>query len=599
MRRLFTALIILLVVLAAGMSALVLLINPNDFRDYMVRQVEARTGYRLTLSGELRWHVWPQLSILSGGMSLSAPGAAVPVVSAENMRLDVKLWPLLSHQLEIRQVMLKDAVVRLTTESEARKAASVPIAPAGSPEPETDSRWHFDLGRVEIVDSLLVFQRGDSPPINVRDINLTMESVGQRQVQAAFSSRINRDQRELSFAMKARLDMQAYPQQVAMNIASLDYQLQGAGVPPEGIRGQGSMQVNYQRQPESVTIGSFSLTANNSALVGSASAVLGAVPDYQLTLKSERLDVDTLLGLTQKADGDAGKADKTTAAPVISREQTTEPDQALRDFRARVAVAADKLIYRGVTVDQFNLQGDNQRGKLDVSDFSGRLGDGRFSLPTTLEIGRVPAIIVSPLLQNIEVSQVLHILGLPDSLSGRLSLQGSLSGDALSLAALISQWRGKGSVQIEQLRLPVLNIQQLIQQAVARNNVGVQGQDSYSRFTEIRHIGAQAVLNRGQLQLQDVSGESDILALTGSGQFDLPAQQCDINLDVKVMKGWAGDEQMVQMLQDTAIPFRLYGDINNLNYQLQVDQLVRKRLQDELKKRLGEWSERIQQPSKG
>lgn len=78
MRRVLTTLMILLVVLVAGLSALVLLVNPNDFRAYMVRQVEARSGYELKLDGPLRWHVWPQLSILSGRMSLTAPGAAQP-----------------------------------------------------------------------------------------------------------------------------------------------------------------------------------------------------------------------------------------------------------------------------------------------------------------------------------------------------------------------------------------------------------------------------------------------------------------------------------------------------------------------------------------
>lgn len=76
MRRFLTTLMILLVVLVAGLSALVLLVNPNDFRDYMVKQVAARSGYQLQLDGPLRWHVWPQLSILSGRMSLTAQARA-------------------------------------------------------------------------------------------------------------------------------------------------------------------------------------------------------------------------------------------------------------------------------------------------------------------------------------------------------------------------------------------------------------------------------------------------------------------------------------------------------------------------------------------
>ncbi len=119
MRRFLTTLMILLVVLVAGLSALVLLVNPNDFRDYMVKQVAARSGYQLQLDGPLRWHVWPQFSILSGRMSLTAQGASQPLVRADNMRLDVALLPLLSHQLSVKQVMLKGAVIQLTPQTEA------------------------------------------------------------------------------------------------------------------------------------------------------------------------------------------------------------------------------------------------------------------------------------------------------------------------------------------------------------------------------------------------------------------------------------------------------------------------------------------------
>jgi len=73
MRRVLTTLMILLVVLVAGLSALVLLVNPNDFRDYMVRQVESRSGYQLKLDEPLRWHVWPRLPVEHGGAGVTLP----------------------------------------------------------------------------------------------------------------------------------------------------------------------------------------------------------------------------------------------------------------------------------------------------------------------------------------------------------------------------------------------------------------------------------------------------------------------------------------------------------------------------------------------
>ncbi|MFO6426705.1 hypothetical protein ACLBOM_15425 [Escherichia coli] len=95
MRRFLTTLMILLVVLVAGLSALVLLVNPNDFRDYMVKQVAARSGYQLQLDGPLRWHVWPQLSILSGERPHRPGRKPAKPLRADNMRLDVALLPLL------------------------------------------------------------------------------------------------------------------------------------------------------------------------------------------------------------------------------------------------------------------------------------------------------------------------------------------------------------------------------------------------------------------------------------------------------------------------------------------------------------------------
>ncbi|MCE9909696.1 AsmA family protein, partial [Hafnia paralvei] len=178
MRRFLTTIVILLVVLAVGMTALVLLVNPNDFRSYMTKEVQQRTGYELQLDGSLRWHVWPRLSILSGRMSLTAPGAAQPVISAENMRLDVGLWPLLSHQLDVKQVMLKGAVIRLTPGSDAQKPENSPIAPSGSRELSSDVAWKLNIKKVQVRDSLLIWQQDKDDQINMRDINLSIDQDG-------------------------------------------------------------------------------------------------------------------------------------------------------------------------------------------------------------------------------------------------------------------------------------------------------------------------------------------------------------------------------------------------------------------------------------
>lgn len=594
MKRLFTALVILLVVLAAGMSALVVLINPNDFRGYMTRQVAARSGYQMKLDGDLRWHVWPQLSILSGGMSLSAPGAQAPIVSAENMRLDVKLWPLLSHRLEVKQVMLKGAVVRLTPESQPKKI-NQPIAPPGAAEPDIGSGWRFDIGRIEVADSLLIMQQENGEQLNLRDINLRMTRGGPNEAQLTLSTRINRDQRDLSLSGSSVLDMREFPQRISARVDRLDYQLQGAGLPASGITGTGSMQATYQRQPEKVTVSQFALSANQSQLSGTAAYTSGVVPDYTVDLRSAQLDLDTLLGLTQN-DDDTADADKASAVkPVISSDVSPQlANSGLRNFTAHFALRADTLIYRGVKMNQFSVSGANQRGKVTVAELSGQVGEGHFSLPGTLDIDASPAINVQPELENVELTDLMRVLTLPETLSGTFTMQGKFSGDSLTVPAMLSKWQGNAALQASRLRLYGLNIPRMIQQAVERNSNGVQGQSGDEHYTEMQQITGQARLNAGKLRMYNLDGRSQILAVGGEGLLDLPAQSCDINLSVQVIDGWQGDDRVVELLKNTRIPFRLYGPFDNLNYQLPVDQMLRKRLQDELKQQINDWSKKNQ-----
>lgn len=600
MRRLLTTLAILLVVVVAGMSALVLLVNPNDFRGYMVKKVEQKSGYQLTLEGDLRWHIWPQLSILAGRMTLTAPGAKAPVVSAENMRLDVKLLPLLSHQLFVKQVMLKNAVILLTPDSEEHSQMDAPIAPAGTGTDAADAAWKFDIDNLRVVDSLLIWQRADNEQINVRDINLTLQQTQTRQAQLELSSRVNRDQRDLTFSMAADVDLQQFPRQIGAKVTQFNYQLAGADIPNGGIQGEGNAQVVYQQTPAQIAVSQLSVSANNSQLTGDISATLGAVPGYVVNLNSANLDLDALSGWQSSTN--TAEQPAVTSAPVIAsqvddRQQNLE---ALRDFNAQLNLQAAQLTYRGMNVTQLAVVADNQRGLLTLHKLAGQLAGGDFSLPGSLDArGNKPVISVQPALNQVELGTVLKAFDMPQMLTGKFSMKGDLTGDRLSSQSFERRWRGTAQLAMQDAQLHGLNIQQLIQQAVARNDNSVRGQDSYQRYTEVKNVSAQASLNQGTIKLSGLTADSPLLALTGAGSIDMPGKQCDMALNVRVTGGWQGRGELIEQLQKTPIPLRVYGPWQQLNYQLQVDQVLRKTLQDRAKDVLNKWAEKNKDSREG
>jgi len=600
MRRLLTTLVILLVVLVAGMSALVLLVNPNDFRAYMVTKVEQKSGYHLTLDGELRWHIWPQLSILAGRMTLTAPGAKAPVVSADNMRLDVKLLPLLSHQLFVKQVMLKNAVIRLTPESEEQNQPNAPIAPAGETEETLDTPWKFDIDNLRIVDSLLIWQRANNEQINVRDINLVLQQNANRHAQMELSSRVNRDQRDLTFSMAADIDLQQYPRHIAATVTQFNYQLEGADILGGGIKGDGSAQVAYQQTPQQIALSQLILSANDSQFSGSGSVRFGEVPVYAMNLTSTALNLDALSGW-QSSSG-TQQAVSVTAAPVIAN-QAEDPQQnleVLRDFTAQLNLNVDQLTYRGMNIAHLALQADNQQGLLTVHTLSGQLAGGDFALPGSLDArGGRPVIAVQPVLKLVELGAVLKAFEMPQVLTGKFSMQGDLTGDRLTSQSFEHRWKGSAQLAMQDAQLHGLNIQQLIQQAVARNDSSVRGQDNYQRFTEVKQLSAKANLSGGTVNISELSADSPLLNLSGGGTVNMPGKQCDMVLNVRVTGGWQGRGELIEQLQKTPIPLRVYGPWQQLNYQLQVDQVLRKTLQNRAKDALNKWADKNKDSREG
>lgn len=600
MRRFLTTLMILLVVLVAGFSALVLLVNPNDFRAYMVKQVAARSGYQLQLDGPLRWHVWPQLSILSGRMMLTAEGASEPLIRADNMRLDVALWPLLSHQLSVKQVMLKGAVIQLTPQTEAVRGEDAPVAPKDNTLPDLaeDRGWSFDIARLRVADSVLVFQHEDDEQVTVRDIRLDMEQDNQHRGTFDFSGRVNRDQRDLALSFNGTVDASDYPHNLSANIQQLSWQLQGADLPAQGIKGQGQLQAQWLEEKKQLAFSQIHLTANDSSLAGQVHVSLLDKPEWIVDLKFGQLNLDNLLvqreaATTTNGEAQQGQSQPTLARPVIASQVDAVSYQGLKGFSADIALQADKVLWRKMAFDNVSAKIDNQFGLLNVAQLQGKSDGGLVSLPGTLDARKgQPRAVFHPRLDGVEIGTILKAFDYPIALTGKLSLAGDFSGSDIDAQAFRHSWQGQAHVEMNDTRMEGMNFQQMIQQAVERSGGDVKAQQNLDNVTRLDRFVTDMTLDNGEVTLDNMAGESSMLALTGKGTLDLVKQNCDTLFNIRVLGGWDGESKLINFLKATPVPLRVYGQWQALNYNLQVDQLLRKHLQDEAKRRLNDWADR-------
>jgi len=598
MRRILTTLMILLAVVVAGLTALVLLVNPNDFRAYMVKEVADRSGYQLELDGPLRWHVWPQLSILSGRMTLTAPGAAEPVIRADNMRLDVALMPLISHQLQVKQVMLKGAVIQLTSKTEAVRSQNAPVVPHDNtlPQVSEDRGWSYDVRQLQIADSVLFFQHEDGEQVTVRDIHLQMEQDEHHHATLDFSGRINRDQRDLALSLSAQVQGGDYPHSLKAEISQLNWQLRGAELPAAGISGQGSLQASWFEDAKKLSFDKLNLSANGSAITGNASVVLGEQPDWTLNLQASTLNLDSLLThaspATDNGANQQGQSQTRQLRPVIANSDIQQDYNALRAFNARMTLTADQLQWRGMNFTQVKSDISNQQGLLTINQLQGNLDGGNLSLPGSLDArSDTPQASFQPKLDNIEISSILKAFNYSLNLTGKLTLSGDFSGEKIDADDFRRNWQGQAQIQMTDTRTEGLNFQQLVQQAVERST-NVQAQENYDNATRLDSVSSELELDNGLVTLRRMQGQSELMALTGQGELNLLKEDCDMRFNVRVLGGWKGESKLIDRLKQTAIPLRIYGNWQTLSYSLQVDQILRKQLQDEARKRLNDWADR-------
>jgi AsmA protein len=111
-----TALVFLLIVIFA-VAALILLIDPNDYREQITAKASESLAQDLRINGEMSWSFWPSLALQLDQVELDNPDnfERRNMLSADEISVSLELAPLLSREFVIKRVDLRNADVTIVT----------------------------------------------------------------------------------------------------------------------------------------------------------------------------------------------------------------------------------------------------------------------------------------------------------------------------------------------------------------------------------------------------------------------------------------------------------------------------------------------------
>ncbi|MEF1174616.1 AsmA family protein, partial [Vibrio sinaloensis] len=123
MKKLFLFVAIPIIAILGAILALVLLVNPNQFKPMIIEQAKAQTGLELVIDGDISWQFFPSIGLELGQTELRNPQgfSKLNMFKVDSVVIDVSVTPLFNKKLEIGNVVLDGAQVSLETLKDGRK----------------------------------------------------------------------------------------------------------------------------------------------------------------------------------------------------------------------------------------------------------------------------------------------------------------------------------------------------------------------------------------------------------------------------------------------------------------------------------------------
>jgi AsmA protein len=578
-----------------GLVLVVVFVDPNDYRDDIEKLVEEKTGRELTLSGDLKLSVFPWIALQSGPASLGEHQGfgPEPFVSIRDARVGVRLLPLLSGKVEVGNVRLDGARIRLITDENGRNnwadlgesEGEEPPAPTASGATEVPT-----VASLEISDAAVVMEdRQQKSRREVRDFNLKTGRLASGEPFDFATDFVLDQDKSLTARVKVAATVTADLDRNVHRLAEpkIDVNVSGAGYPADGVPVEvraKSLEADIAKELYSLDTLTVKTTWKSDGLPAAGVPVAFSAKDCNVNLGSQTLE---LAGLDADAAGAHITGSLTGAeildAPKLKGSIKLDP-LSLREWLPKVGVAAPQttdpnvlkqLSFTGnVLLTKSSAEVGDIVMKLDDSTMRGMLGVADFAakaLRFDLNVDRIDAdrYLPPPPEKPAAKDAKEPPTEIPVEMLRKLNARGQLSvGEAIFAGIKFTKLRL--GVNAREGKARFYPSEASMYGGQYRGDIGIDSTGNVARVTLDEHVTGVnfAPLFKDMFETQRVSGKGSAnIKLAGSGRTtDDVMKTLDGTVDFKVADGalegsdlWYEIRRARALLKQQPIPERPSG----------------------------------------
>lgn len=294
----------LLLIAAAAVAIIAAKLDPNQCKPQIVKAVKDKTQRTLKLDGDIKLSFFPSIGASLGKAALSEPNSEREFAGFDDLRVAVKLMPLLSKQVVVDAVEIKNLRAQVVRRKDSTTnvddlAAGAAAAPAPAEPKEAASPVKIDIDHVAIVNAALSYRdeaTGSHYALSKFNLKTGRIAAGvPAKIDLALKAQSDKPKLDLEVALKTTLNFNLEKQHYAM--AGLDFSATGTAAGISNLVASAKGDIDAQLASKTFLISKLAVAATGKQEGGDLNAKFD-VPKLSLTkdkVSGEKITLDATL----------------------------------------------------------------------------------------------------------------------------------------------------------------------------------------------------------------------------------------------------------------------------------------------------------------
>lgn len=619
-----TAIILLLII---GAVVVVNVIDPNDYKPQIQAMVKKQTGRTLTIDGKISWSFFPWLGLNVGDVELSnANGFGdKPMIKFEEADASVKLLPLLSKEINIRTLSLKNLALNLSKNRQGvsnwddlikKSEQKTTDKPQDNNNPtDNSSLSKFSISNIDISNAKIHWQDQQSNQnMILSNINLQTKNVAfGEKFPIEFTTKIEDKIKRKTINIKASSDVTMTKNLTSLRLDNINFnvndlnligKINASDIQADNMHAQGELKLKTfnpskfldsigQTSPASkdalqklsadlrfnasknlINLSSINLKLDKTTITGNTSIRDFSRPNVKFRFDIDQINLDQYMS---KQDSQA------TASSTHSNQQKQTPTDfsALRKYTVDGSIAIKKLQMMNLHTSDVNTKLNMNNGIVRINDMRAKLYRGTFNGNVTLNAQtNTPKTNINARLANVQIQPLLKDFMNKTLVSGTAKFNMNLNTRGLEQKQAIRHLNGHMNFDLKNGEIQGINIDHQIERAKALINKEPAPAKPTSNTTQFGDVSGSANIVNGVASNNDFLIDAPGFRANGQGKIDLINQLINYSFNVRPLK--AGN------LNNYALPLRINGSFDSPSVSLDTASLLQQVIKQQMRKNINQ-----------